>query len=341
MELINKNIMYKISFFIAILCLFTNCSKDSDNSPQNYSYYYPMDDATIRQNDIGDGTAAFDPRGMVIANNKLYVCNSTGLEVFDALTLQHLKTITDYVKDKTTMKLGALTSVSVDNGRIYLGGDSRLFVLDETTTLGINYVGNGQWWTTFVGVYGVVAKDGFVFVKEQDKSIKVFETTQITETSNWNLTPFAKLNTLQGGREVYTMDVADGKLIVAGRNAKNYLVYNFGTIRSKAEESKTTPLEPDTKPFSDAKPTALSFGTDWAIGTENVGNTNYLRLYPKKDFLNQKYVPILNAGDIMGENAFGSISGVAQLEDRIFLSDNTNKRIRVVKIIKAAVIEQK
>lgn len=35
-------------------------------------------------------------------------------------------------------------------------------------------------------------KGRLVFVKEKKKSIKVFEASQITETSDWNLKPFCK-----------------------------------------------------------------------------------------------------------------------------------------------------
>lgn len=76
------------------------------------------------------------------------------------MTLAHIKTIANYTKGSTTISFVNLTSTLLDNGRIYVGSvESRLFVLDESTTLGINTVGNGQWWQTFVHVFGVVVKD--------------------------------------------------------------------------------------------------------------------------------------------------------------------------------------
>lgn len=344
MELTNQINMNKIAFFIALLCIFTNCSKDSYEAfaPTNYNYYYPTDEATITAKQIGDGTGKLDPKGIAIANDKLYICNGDVLEVFNAKTLTFIKTIKNYTKGDVTIPLTKLSSVSVDNGRIYLGSvESRLFVLDEITNLGINTVGNGQWWQTFVHVFGVVVKDGLVFVKEKSTTIKVFETSQITDTSNWNLTPIAKLNTLQGFDEIYSMDVASGNLVVAGRNAKGYLYYNIADLRANATNSLVTPISPTVTPFKDAKPLAVAFSIDWAVTTENVGDLNYLRLYPKEEFINKTYTPRINAADVMGANPFGSIVSTAQLNDRLFLADNTNQKIRIIKLNKSTIAEQK
>lgn len=343
MGIIKKIKMNKIAFFILLLCIFTSCSKDDSNeiATTSYDYFYPTNDASIRATEIGTGTGTLDPKGITIANNKLYICNGDVLEIFDALTLKYIKTITAYAKGATTIPFTKLSSVSVDSGRIYIGSvDSRLFVLDENTNLGINTVGNGQWWQTFVHVFGVVVKDGLVFVKEKEKSIKIFETSQITETSNWNLTPFAKLNTLNGFDEIYSMDVSSGNLVVAGRDAKSYLYYNISTIRDNAASSLTKPIEPGTKPF-DAKPIALTFSEDWAIASENLGGINYLKIYPKTEFLDNTFTPRINVSDILGENPFGTIVSVAQLGDRIFLSDNTNKKIRIIKLNKSSITEYK
>ncbi|MFH6962916.1 hypothetical protein [Flavobacterium plurextorum] len=343
MELTRKINMNKLPFLILLLCFITSCSKDSDGpEPTNYDYYYPTNEASITAKQIGDGSGTLDPKGITISKEKLYVCNGNVLEVFNAVTLAHIKTIANYTKGSTTIPFVNLTSVSIDNGRIYVGSvESRLFVLDESTTLGINTVGNGQWWQTFVHVFGVVAKDGLVFVKEKEKSIKVFEASQITETSDWNLKPFAKLNTLSGFDQVYSMDVTDGNLVVAGRDAKSYLYYNIAGIRANAATSITTPLEPVKAPFEDAKPISVVFSKDWAITSENAGNTSYLRLYPKDEFNNREYKPRVNASDIMGQNPFGTIVSTVLLNDRIFLSDNTNKTIRVVKLNKSTIAEQK
>lgn len=344
MELKNKISMSKIPFILLLLCLFTNCSKDADgeNNGTVYNYYYPTDEAVITASQIGVGTGSFDPKGIAIANNKLYICNGDVLEIFDATTLKYLKTITNYTKGTTTIALTKLSSVCVESGRIYVGSiDSRLFVFDESTNTGISTVGNGQWWNTFVHVFGVVVKDGLVFVKEKETSIKVFETSQITETSDWNLKPIAKLNTLNGFDQIYSLDVASGNLVVAGRDAKSYLYYNIAAIKANAANSLIEPIKPATAPFSDSKPTAISFTENWAITTENIGSLNYFRLYPKEEFMNKSYTPRINANDIMGVNSFGSILSAAQLNDRIFLSDNTNKKIRIIKLNNSTIMEQK
>jgi hypothetical protein len=343
MEINRKTIMNKIPFFIALLCLFTNCSKDDnqgDNSPQ-YSYYYPTEETSITAAKIGTGTGTLDPKGITVANNKLYVCNGDVLEIFDALTLAHLKTITAYTKGTTTIPFTKLSSVSVDNGRIYIGSvDSRLFVMDEATNAGINTVGNGQWWNTFVHVFGVIIKDGLVFVKEKNTTIKVFETTQITETSNWDLKPIALLNTLNGYDQVYSLDVEGGNLVVAGRDAKSYLYYKIAAIKANAAASLIEPLKPTNTTF-DAKPIALHFSKDWAITSETIGSLNYLRLYPKAEFLDKKYNARVNVSDIMGQNPFGTIVSTAQLDDRLFLSDNTNQKIRIIKLNQSTITEHK
>lgn len=340
MELKYKTTMKNILPLIFALCFFTNCSKD-DNETKDYSYYYPTDEASITAENIPGSAEAFDPKGIAVANEKLYVINGNVLEVFNALTLAHIKTIKEYTKGTTTIPLTSLTSVAVDNGRIYVGStESRLFVFDETTNAGISTVGNGQWWQTFVHVFGVVVKDGLIFVKEKEKSIKVFETSQITETSNWNLEPIAKLNTLNGYTEVYSMDVYGGNLVVAGRDAKSYLYYDIANIKANAKNSLTTPIEPDKLQFVDIKPIAVSFSKDWAVTAENEGSTSYLRLYPKEEFIRKNYKAVLNASDIFGANKFGTIVGTAQLDDRIFLSDNVNKKIRIVKLNKSSIAEQ-
>ncbi|MGE6356740.1 hypothetical protein ACQKCJ_22950 [Flavobacterium sp. NPDC079362] len=341
MELTYKTIMNKTPFLILLLCLFTNCSKDSaDGNPSSYDYFYPTDEATITAAQIGTGTGTLDPKGITIANEKLYVANGDVLEIFNAVTLAHIKTIAEYKKGTTTIPFTKISSVAVDNGRIYIGSvDSRLFVMDENTNAGISTVGNGQWWNTFVHVFGVVVKDGLVFVKEKETSIKVFETSQITETSTWDLKPIAKLNTLNGFDQVYSLDVEAGNLVVAGRDAKSYLYYNIAGIKANATASITEPLKPVTETFN-AKPIAISFSKDWAITSENSGSLNYLRLYPKADFMARNYTASVNVSDVLGTNPFGTIVSVAQLNDRLFLSDNTNKTIRVLKLNKSAIAEQ-
>lgn len=344
MELKNKITMNKIPFILFLLCLFTNCSKDSDgeNKGTTYNYYYPTDEATITASQIGTGTGSFDPKGITISNNKLYICNGDVLEIFDATTLKYIKTISSYTKGTTTIPLTKLSSVCLDKGRIYLGSvDSRLFIFDENSNAGISTVGNGDWWNTFVHVYGVVVKDGLVFVKEKETSIKVFETAQITEKSDWNLKPIAKLNTLNGFDQIYSMDIETGNLVVAGRDAKSYLYYNIANIKANAANSLKEPIKPTLESFSNAKPIAVSFNDDWAITTETDGSLNYLRLYPKEEFMNKKYIPRINANDIMGGNPFGTIVSTALFNNRFFLSDNTNKKIRVIKLNQSTITEQK
>lgn len=340
MELKYKIDMKHILPLILVLCFFTNCSKD-DIESKNYDYYYPTEEAVLNTENIPGSTEAFDPKGIAVSNEKLYVVNGNVLEIFNAVTFAHIKTIKEYVKGTTTIPLTSLTSVAVDNGRIYVGStESRLFVFDEITNAGISTVGNGQWWKTFVHVFGVVVKDGLIFVKEKEKSIKVFETSQITETSDWDLQPIAKLNTLNGYTEVYSMDVYGGSLVVAGRDAKSYLYYNIANIKANAAASLTTPIEPEKTQFLDIKPIAVSFSKDWAVTSENVGSASYLRLYPKEDFIKQNYKAVVNASDILGQNPFGTIVGTAQLNDIIFLSDNTNKKIRIIKLNKSTIAEQ-
>src|SRR4051812_36462825 len=99
MELIYKTVMKRIAFLLLLICLITSCSKDSaDYVPTTYNYIYPTDEQTITAAQIGDGKGTLDPKGITIANEKLYVCNGNVVEVFNAVTLQYLKTITAYTK---------------------------------------------------------------------------------------------------------------------------------------------------------------------------------------------------------------------------------------------------
>lgn len=330
--------------YIAILFVFACCSKDSDAvyEPTNYQYYYLSNETTIKANQIVGGNGTLEANTITLANNKLYICNGDVLEIFDATTLTYLSSAKSFTKGTTTIPFTKLSSISIDNGRIYLGSvDSRVFVLDEKTLSGINTIGNGQWWQTFAHVFGLKAKDGFLFVKEKNNSVKVFQTAQITETSNWNLAPIAKLNTLKGYQEIYSMDVANGNLVVAGQSANGFLYYNLKDIEKNATNSLTVPILPNTKTLADNQPLSVVFSNEWAITTEKIKGTNYIRLYPKNAFLDQNYTPIINATDIMGNTPFNAITNVAIQNDRLFVADNTNQIIRVLKLNKATIAEQK
>lgn len=338
MELIRLHNISRVA--ILFFLILGSCSKD-DDIVEEHNYHYIKHDAKITAQQIGDGSGTLDPRGIAIANDKLYVCNGDVLDVFNAQSLHHIKTITSYTKGETNIEFANLTAIAIDSGRIYLGStESRLFVIDETTGAGINVVGNGQWWTTFVHVFGVTVGDGLLFVKEKQNSIKVFETSQITETSDWNIDPIAKLNTVTGGTEVYSMDVEDGNLVVAGRNAEAFLYYNTSEILSNAQASLTTPILPTYEPVKGVKPFAIDFTEDWAITSEKVGANNHLRFYPKHEFMKKGFTAKVDALDVMGENPFGEIYSIAQLEDRIFLSDNTNQAIKVIRLKTSSIIER-
>lgn len=338
MELIRLHNISKIG--ILLFLILGSCSKD-DDIIEEHNYHYIKLNAKITADQIGDGSGALDPKGIAISKDLLYVCNGDVLEVFNAQSLHHVKTITSYTKGSASIKFASLTSIAIDSGRIYLGStESRLFVLDESTGTGINVVGNGQWWTTFVHVFGVTVGDGLVFVKEKQNSIKVFETSQITETSDWNITPIAKLNTINGGTEVYSMGVEDGNLVVAGRNTEAFLYYNTSEIIANAQVSMTTPILPAYEPYEGVKPTAIDFTEDWAITSEKVGSNSHLRFYPKHEFTKKGFIAEVDALDVMGGNPFGEIYSIAQLGHRVFLSDNSNQQIMVIQLETSSIIER-
>lgn len=342
MELKNKNYMKNILALILILCFFTNCTKDVPPA-ENHTHHYLTYEAAITKESVPGNTTVFEPKGIAISNEKLYVTNGGALEIFDAITLAHIKTITEYTKEKTTIPFTNLSSVCVDNGRIYVGStESRLFVFDEFTHAGINTVGNGSYNKTFVHVFGVLVRDGLVFVKEKNNIIKVFETSQITETSHWDLKPIAKLNTLKGLKEVYSLDIFEGNLVVAGIQAKSYLYYNIANIKANAANSLITPIEPEKLEFETAEPISVAFNKDWVVTSEKFGRSSfYLKLYPKEEFMIKNYKSIVNVSGIVNQFQFGNIVGISQLDDRIFLSDNTNKQVIIVKPNSANVAEQK
>lgn len=343
MELIFAKAM-KNTYILFLLFLLTSCSKDSFENfePTYYTHYYLSNETAIAPQSIPGGNGTLEANAIAIASNKLYVCNGDVLEIFDATTLAHSSTLKNYTKGSVSIPLTKLSSISIDEGRIYLGSiDSRVFVLDEKTLSGINTIGNGQWWQTFVHVFGLKAKDGFLFVKEKNTTIKVFQTSQITETSSWNLAPMAKLNTLKGTTEIYSMDIANGNLIVAGRNANGFLQYNLADITKNATNSLTIPISPTTTPLTGNNPISVTFTNDWAITTENINNINHIRLYSKNAFLDQNYSPFINSTDIMGQEPFTSISNCTLLDNRLFVADNANQKIRVLKINKVTIAEQK
>lgn len=338
MELIKNTYRRNIYALVALICLLSSCSSDdSQEDGTVYTYYYPTEVQTINTGSLG---RPFDPRGIAISNNKLYVCNDSILEIFDASTLRPLESVKAYSKGNTHIKFAGLTSISIDGGRLYIGSqESRLFVLDQNTNQGITYVGNGQWWQTFVHVFGVVVKDGLVVVKEKENSVKIFETSQITAESPWNLNPIAKLNTQTGYTQYYSMGISDGQIVVAGRDSKSYLHYDINTVLSNKAASLTTPLTALQMPFPQAKPTAILFDETFVYTAENIDNLNYLKIYPKDVFLRNQYQPLLNVSDVQGKGTFGSISSIAHQGQQLYLSDNTNKNIRVIKINTAQITE--
>ncbi|EKF54624.1 hypothetical protein I215_11714 [Galbibacter marinus] len=337
MELIRLCHSYMVAFLLFLILV--SCSKESDIAKE-HQYHYISYDTEVTAKQIADGSGLLQPKGIAILDDKLYVCNGDVLEVFNAQSLQHLKTINSFTKGETTIEFSNLTSIAVDSSRIYIGSrDSRLFVLDKNTNSGISVVGNGQWWQTFVHVFGVTVADGLMFVKEKENSIKVFDVTQITQNSNWDLEPIAKLNTVTGATEEYSMDVENGDLVVAGRNAEAFLYYNVDAILSGAEASFTTPITPIYSPNDGVKPLSVKFTEDWAITSEKIGEDYYLRLYPKEKFMQKDFDPKVSAYDVMGDNPFGEIIAVEQLGDRIFISDYTNQQIAIVKLKTSLIIE--
>lgn len=337
---ITCKIMKRVPYLLLLL-LFANCDSDTTTiASKEYMYLYVSDETAITASQIGNGNSTFDPKGIAIANEKLYICNGDALEVFDAATFSYLKTITAYTRDNTKIPFTRLSSVCIDNGRIYIGSiDSRVFVLDEITNTGISTVGNGQWWQTFVHVFGITVQEGLLFVKEKENSIKVFETSQITETSPWNLAPIAKLNTLTGFDQIYSMDIASNTLVVAGRDAKSYLYYDMATIRSNAANSLLEPLKPEATVLK-TNPISVSFTKEWAVTSEISAGSTHLKLYPKEEFLYKIYIPRLNASDVMGHKPFGNIVSTAQFQEYLLLSDAINKEVRIVKINTAVISEQ-
>ena len=57
--------------------------------------------------------------------------------------------------------------------------------------------------------------------------------------------------------------------------------------------------------------------------------------------MDKNYKPSLNTTDVMGANPFGTIVSTAQLNDRLFLADNTNQKIRIIKLNQSAIVEQR
>ena len=334
MELIKK-----ILSLLIITIFFVSCEKDNEDLIST-TFYYPVDDYII--NGATFNNANFTPSAIAVSNNNLYICNKTSIEIFDLLTKRKKGSIKKYKKNNTEIQLSSLTSIAIHNNRIYVGSqESRLFIFDQNSFEGINMLGNGQWWQTFVHVFGVAVNDEYIFVKEKNNSVKVFKTPEVNTESSWNPTPFAKLDLKSGGTENYSMTVQDGNLVIAGNSSKSYLYYNLNHITANASRSIENPLEPRQTAFDNTKPTAISFSKEWAATGEIENNKNYLRVYPTNQFMFLKYNnPIISSTNIIDSSAFGYIGSTAIFEDSILILDTTNKNIRVLKIKKAAITEQ-
>lgn len=317
---------------------FYACS-DDDGNLVSTNFYYLANETEITALETPNNNLT--PTAITIANDKLYVCNPTEVLVFDLNDYNLLQTITTFKKGTTEIALTQLTSISIHNGKIYLGSqESRLFVLDQETYNGITFLGNGQWWQTFVHVFGVTVTDEYVFVKEKNSSLKIFETAAINENTNWNLAPVAKLDTNNGYIENYSLKVEDYNLVIAGRDAKSFLYYNIASIKSNAVASLKTPYKPRVFSLGATKPVAVDFNDTWAFTIENTSGKNFIKMYPKKDFMFMKYTPIVNSNSILGGPAFGDIVDIASYNDLILVADKTNNKIQILKI-KSSKIQEK
>jgi hypothetical protein len=335
---INKIYQY-IIVLIASITLFS-CS-DDDVKLISTNFYYLTDEHEITVNNITGQD--LKPTAMAISGEKLYVCNNNEVLVFDLNNYDLINTITTYKKGNTEIQFNNLSSIYIHNGKIYIGSiESRLFILDESTYDGFSVLGNGQWWNTFVHVFGVAVSDEYIFVKEKEQIIKVFDLKTITETSNWNLPPVAKLTTNTGGTEYYNLKIQDENLVVAGQNAGSYLYYNIESVKRNAEKSleKNQEIKPRTASLNSFKPIAVTFTEQWAVSIENNGNTNFIKMYPKQDFMYTKYNAVISNSNSIGQPNFGTLVDVVTYNDLIIVSDNSNKKVRILKL-KSSSIQEK
>src|SRR5690606_29174494 len=111
MEIIRLRNLSKVA--ILFLLILGSCSKD-DDMIQEYNYHYINFEAKITAQHIGDGSGTFDPKAIGSSNGKLYICNGTVVEVFNAQSQQHVATINSYTKGETDIEFTNLTSIAVD-----------------------------------------------------------------------------------------------------------------------------------------------------------------------------------------------------------------------------------
>ena len=336
---IKKIYSYITMLFISLS--FYGCS-DDDGNLISTEFYYLTEEAEITEKNTPNNN--LNPSAIFITNDKLYICNGNELLVYDALNYSLITSVTKFKKGTTEIALTKLTSINIHGGKIYLGSnDSRLFVLDQENYDGITFLGNGQWWQTFVHVFGVAVSDELLFVKEKDQSIKVFETIAINENTPWNLKPIALLTTNAGGTENYNMKIEDGNLVVAGRNANSYLYYNFNSIKSNASKSlegAANRIKPRVESLKPSKPIAVSFDDKWAISIEEASGTKYIKMFPKQDFMYMKYNPVISNSNAIGQPNFQDITDISKNGDLIYVTNRTNKRIQILRL-KSSKIQEK
>lgn len=333
--------IYNYIILLVVSLSFYGCSDDDANLIST-NFYYLTEESEITEKDTPNNS--LNPSAIFTANEKLYICNGNELLVYDAINYSLITSITKFKKGNTEIALNALTSINIHDGKIYLGSqESRLFVFDQETYEGITFLGNGQWWQTFVHVFGVAVSDELLFVKEKNNSIKVFETIAINEDTPWNLKPIAKLTTTTGGTENFNLKVEDGNLVIAGRNANSYLYYNFNSIKSNADKSLEDEegiIKPRIYSLNQNKPIALAFDDQWAISIEESSGTKYIKMFPKQDFMFMKYDPVISNSNAIGQPNFQDITDISKNGDIVFVSDKTNKRIQILRLRSSKIQEK-
>lgn len=239
-----ENLKYIPYFIIGTMMVLSSCNKEYIYRIGEEDVYEPTDTIVyieyyaelaegrvITQSSLPDISSAFDPLGICVSGDSLYVANwpARTIELFDIRSLEHLATLVD--KSNST----PLNSrdVCVSDSLLLVPGinPSQVSVYNRFTGTYLCRLGNGSWAGALTHANSIAADRHFVYVRDQSENIKVFRISDIHTASNNQANLDAAYRLPVPGAvwnsDDYDMLALDNKLYAVNNQDKTLYVYVY------------------------------------------------------------------------------------------------------------------